>query len=129
MLENIVETYQIRREDSKVVALADKHSEELCELDENAHVSMNMWACPARFIDKLEDKFEAFLEAHGEEQGAEYLLPSVINEMLHSGEADCRMYETTDKWFGVTNAVDKAAAQQAVREQIEKGIYPEKLWG
>ena len=39
------------------------------------------------------------------------------------------MFETTDKWFGVTNAVDKAAAQAAVKEHIAAGVYPEKLWG
>lgn len=129
MLENIVETYQIRREGGKIVALTAKDSSELQEIDENAHVSMNMWACPACFIDKLGDEFENFLSAHAEDQGAEYLLPSVINNMLHSGDADCRMFETTDKWFGVTNAVDKAAAQEAVKEQIGQKIYPEKLWG
>lgn len=128
MLTGITETYEIRRENGKVVALAEKNSSELQEIDENAHVSMNMWACPACFIEKLNDGFNAFLSDHAEDQGAEYLLPSVINDLLRSGEADCHMFETTDKWFGVTNAVDKAAAQQAVREQIEKGIYPGKLW-
>lgn len=129
MLRGITETYEIRRENGSVVALKEKNSSELCTLDENAHVSMNMWACPAEFIDRLEQGFEDFLSLHAEEAGSEYLLPSVINDMLRSGEADCRMFETTDKWFGVTNAVDKAAAQKAVREQIEQGIYPEKLWG
>ena len=61
MLENIVETYQIRRENGKVIAAAEKDSPELIEIDENSHVSMNMWACPASFIDRLENKFEEFL--------------------------------------------------------------------
>jgi UTP-glucose-1-phosphate uridylyltransferase len=127
MLTNIVETYQIRREDGKVVAKADD-GDGLQEIPENSHVSMNMWACPAEFIGKLDNEFDTFLSQHAEEQGAEYLLPSVINELIHSGEADCKLYETTDKWFGVTNAVDKAAAQEAVKEQILNGIYPQKLW-
>ncbi len=126
MLESIAETYDIRRENGDIVA---KDGDGVKKVFADSHVSMNMWACPPEFIGRLDGKFDEFLAAHAEEQGSEYLLPSVINELIRSGEADCRMFETTDKWFGVTNSVDKAAAQETVKEQIKHGLYPEKLWG
>ena len=87
-----------------------------------------MWACPAEFIDRLDDGFVKFLKEQGTDPGSEFLLPGVINDMIHSGEADCRMIETTDKWFGMTSVKDKVAAKEAVRANIEAGTYPEKLW-
>jgi DNA-binding transcriptional MerR regulator len=75
------------------------------------------------------DDFEKFLEEHGTEKGSEFLLPSVINDMIHRGEADCVLRETTDKWFGMTSVKDKVAAKAAVAKNIADGVYPEKLWG
>ncbi len=132
MLTDIVETYKIHREngaEGKMIAAVSKESEEIQTLSEDTHVSMNMWACPPEFIGKLGEGFDEFLAANSQSPDAEYLLPSFINELIHNGEADCKMFETTDKWFGVTNAVDKAAAQAAVKEHIAAGVYPEKLWG
>ena len=128
-LTNITETYGIRREGERVLSFTSKTDETPKETDAKAHVSMNMWACPANFIDTLGDEFVQFLSKNAEIPGSEFLLPSVINDMIHRGEADCRLFETSDKWFGMTSVKDKAAAQAAVRANIASGIYPEKLWG
>ncbi len=129
-LEDIVETYGIGREENgDVTALTERYAETKMSVDPNAHVSMNMWACPANFIDKLTERFECFLEKRANEKDSEFLLPSTISYMLHNGATDCRVIETGDKWFGMTSAADKAAAQQAVLNEIENGIYPYNLWG
>lgn len=129
MLTDLTETYGIRREGDKVLSFTAKGEETLKEVDAKSHVSMNMWACPAEFIGKLDAEFEQFLAEHAEEAGSEFLLPTIINGMIQRGEADCRVYETSDKWFGMTSVKDKVAAQAAVRANIEAGVYPEKLWG
>lgn len=128
MLTDINETYGIHEENGRVISLTAKGAETTKEISPDSHVSMNMWACPAGFIDRLGNEFESFLEEHGEEEGSEFLLPSVINDMIHRSEADCRMFETTDKWFGMTSVKDKAAAKEAVKKNIENGTYPEILW-
>ena len=128
MLTDITETYGIHEEGGKVISLTAKGAETTKDIDPRSHVSMNMWACPAGFIGRLDAEFVKFLKEQGTDGSAEFLLPSVINDMLHRGEADCRMIETSDKWFGMTSAKDKAAAQEAVRANIEAGVYPEKLW-
>ncbi len=128
-LTDITETYGIRREGGKVLSFTSKSDETLKEVDAKSLVSMNMWACPAGFIDTLGAEFEKFLAENAEVAGSEFLLPSVINDMIQRGEADCRLFETSDKWFGMTSVKDKAAAQAAVRANIEAGVYPGKLWG
>ncbi len=129
MLRGITETYGICRSGDGVTALTAKSADTRKSVDPAAHVSMNMWACPARFIDLLGAEFESFLAGNAEAPDSEFLLPTVINGMIHRGDADCRVIETTDKWFGMTSVADKAAAQAAVRENIANGVYPEKLWG
>lgn len=125
---DITETYGICRSGDEVTALTAKGADTRKTVDPAAHVSMNMWACPARFIDTLDRAFEDFLAENAEAADSEFLLPTVINDMIHRGEADCRVIETTDKWFGMTSVADKAAAQAAVRANIADGVYPEKLW-
>ena len=44
---------------------------------------------------------------------------------------DCinvKVLETHDKWFGVTYAEDKEYVQNAFKQLIKDGVYPEKLW-
>ncbi|EGC04190.1 hypothetical protein CUS_4611 [Ruminococcus albus 8] len=48
--------------------------------------------------------------------------------MIKHGEADCKLLESHDKWFGVTYAEDKPSVKTAISELIESGAYPAKLW-
>ena len=58
MLVDVEETYNIRREaDGRVLS----GKEDTKELSEDSYVSMNMWGCPAGFIDRLNSRFEEFL--------------------------------------------------------------------
>ena len=103
MLTDVVETYNIRREnDGKVYS----GKEETAELDENCYVSMNMWACPDGFIDKLNGMFTDFMKENKASLTAEFLLPAGIDTMIKTGVADCKLLETHDKWFGVTYKED-----------------------
>ena len=125
MLTNVVETYNIRREnDGKVYS----GKEETAELDENCYVSMNMWACPDGFIDKLNGMFTDFMKENKDSLTAEFLLPAGIDTMIKTGVADCKLLETHDKWFGVTYKEDKPTVKADIAKLIEAGVYPEKLW-
>lgn len=126
MLLDVVETYNIRREnDGKVYS----GKEETKELSENCYVSMNMWGCTPAFIDRLEELFVEFLKEKGDDITAEFLLPAGIDFMIKNNEATCELLESSDKWFGVTYAEDKPSVKSAINELIAAGTYPEKLWG
>ena len=48
--------------------------------------------------------------------------------MIKHDEADCKLLESRDKWFGVTYAEDKPSVKAAISQLIADGAYPEKLW-
>ncbi|SDB05896.1 Nucleotidyl transferase [Ruminococcaceae bacterium FB2012] len=123
-LVGITETYNIRREGDKVLS----GKTETKEVDENSHVSMNMWGCPPEFMDTLAVKFEEFLCENDESESAESLLPIMIDGLLKNGEAQCTLLESRDRWFGVTYKEDKQAVADSIAELIREGVYPEKLW-
>lgn len=123
-LVEIKETYNIRRENGKVIAGKD----DCYEINENSYVSMNMWGCPPEFIDVLQSEFVKFLDKYGDDPKAEFLLPMVIDKLLKNKKASCKLLESSDRWFGVTYAEDKRAVSESIKNLISDGVYPEKLW-
>ncbi|WP_031556415.1 nucleotidyltransferase family protein [Lachnospira multipara] len=109
-------------------ANAEKNGE-IVEVDPKAHVSMNMWGFTADFLDELEEGFKEFLG--GLKEGdikSEYLLPSIVDQLIKSNKADVAVLETQDKWFGVTYKEDKPVVVESIKKLIEAGEYPEKLY-
>lgn len=61
---------------------------------------MNMWGVTPEFLDVLDKGFAEFLA--NVEPGnikAEYLLPTIIGDMLAKGEVSVKVLETQDKWI------------------------------
>lgn len=101
----------------------------LQKLDAGALASMNIWGMPAEFIDYLQEGFGPFLNGlRGEELlTAEYLLPTIVGDMIQAGRGEVQVLRTTGRWFGMTYAQDKAQTQQEILKLIAEGVYPEKL--
>ena len=98
-------------------------------LPEGSTVSMNMWGLTPEFMEILEKGFAEFLG--GIEEGdikKEYLLPELIDQLIHSGKAAVDVLETKDEWFGVTYQEDKASVQAAFKKLTDDGVYPEGLY-
>ena len=58
----------------------------------------------------------------------EYLLPELIDQLIHSGKAAVDVLETKDEWFGVTYLDDKASVQAAFKKLTDDDVYPEGLY-
>ena len=98
-------------------------------LPEGSTVSMNMWGLTPEFMEILEKGFIEFLG--GIKEGdikKEYLLPELIDQLIHSGKAAVDVLETKDEWFGVTYQEDKASVQAAFKKLTDDGVYPEGLY-
>jgi len=107
---------------------AERNGEEIT-LNLDAVVSMNMWALRPEFFEILEKGFSEFLERISpDEPKAEYLLPAIIGDLLLNGRTRVKVLRSKDKWFGVTYKEDKETVVQCIRELVEKGEYPEKLF-
>ena len=124
MLQKIVETSGIARDTDGIVK-----DENGSEIPEGTHVSMNMWGLTPEFMEILEKGFIEFLG--GIKEGdikKEYLLPELIDQLIHSGKAAVDVLETKDEWFGVTYQEDKASVQAAFKKLTDDGVYPEGLY-
>ena len=126
MLESVQETFEIRMENGSLKA--ENGEGKPVQLTEDQYVSMNMWGFPPKFIEVLKKDFPVFLAAHGTELKSEYLLPTIVDSCIRSGEGSVKVLPTHDKWFGVTYQEDRALAEEALRECIAKGLYPEQLY-
>ena len=124
MLDAIVETYGIIRGEDGIVRDEDGN-----QIPEGTHVSMNMWGLTPDYIDMLEAGFVEFLEnIEPGDLKTEYLLPTIIGDMLKANQVTVKVLETTDKWFGVSYAEDKQTVIDAFKELIEKGKYTSPLF-
>ena len=126
MLTGITETHNIEKDgDRAVIREADKAK----ILDADTTVSMNMWGLTPAFFDILGSRFDSFLDGTDpEDLKAEYLLPTIIGDLLTAGEASVRVLRSEDQWFGVTYKEDREAVVNAVRELVENGVYPSPLY-
>jgi hypothetical protein len=98
-------------------------------LDVKSLVSMNMWGLTPAFMDTLEKGFTEFLSSlKPGEIKKEYLLPELVDRLIHSGKAQVDVLETKDEWFGVTYQEDKASVMAAFKALTEAGVYPEGLY-
>ena len=100
------------------------------ELPVGTLVSMNFWGFDESFVQSAEAGFPAFLEKGLAEnpEKCEYLLPSSIDAMIHSGAADVKVLQSPDRWWGVTYKEDKPGVAAALSKKHTDGLYPTPLW-
>ena len=127
ILKRVTETYNIQKTADGMTA-TDKEGNPV-SVQENQHVSMNMWGLTPEFVETLEKGFKEFFEKPDVDVlKGEYLLPIYIDELLQKGEVTVKVLETQDKWFGVTYKEDKDSVVESFKKLIEEGVYKEKLF-
>lgn len=127
ILRAVRETYNIIKTADGLTA-SDKEGNPVT-VREDQHASMNMWGLTPAFIKELERGFPEFLSGLKEgDLKSEYLLPTIIDQMIKDGRARVKVLETRDHWFGVTYKEDKEGVAESIRALISQGVYPEKLF-
>lgn len=93
-------------------------------------VSMNMWGFQPGILNVINDGFADFLSKNIEKNPlkCEYLLPSVVGELLQEGKASVKVLHSCDRWYGVTYKEDKQTVVDAMKALKAKGNYPQNLW-
>lgn len=126
ILIDVNETFEIARDGDEATATRDGKNLRI-PLDQPA--SMNMWGFTADFVDELEKRFVTFLSGiEGNELKAEYLLPSIVDDLIKEGSAQVKVLDTKDKWFGVTYQEDKYIVRDSLKKLVEDGVYPRELF-
>ena len=94
----------------------------------NELVSMNMWGFMPSIFDHLEKMFNEFLDENISDLKSEFLIPSVVNDLIEKNIEKVQVLKTKSTWFGVTYIEDKPFVKNKIKELIQSGIYPEKLF-
>jgi len=121
-LNTVIETADLQKTDYGVSSNRD------IELDGTEPVSMNVWGFTPMLFKYLEEKFVEFLSENGTEMKSEYLIPSVVNELIQSGQETVHVLRSGATWFGVTYKEDKPYVEGEIEKLVNKGEYPGKLF-
>ena len=121
-LNTVIETADLQKTDYGVSSNRD------IELDGSEPVSMNVWGFTPILFKYLEEKFVEFLSENGTEMKSEYLIPSVVNELIQSGQETVHVLRSGATWFGVTYKEDKSFVEGEIEKLVNKGEYPGKLF-
>ena len=124
-LTDVVERTKIEKVGDKIIYTEDGVDTEIAP---NSPVSMNMWGFTPEYFDYVEKAFVEFLKTRGQELKSEFYIPTLVNDMIRSGEATCKVLDTTSKWFGVTYAEDRPQVVMKINNLVKEGVYPEKLF-
>ncbi|MEE3195863.1 MAG: sugar phosphate nucleotidyltransferase [Candidatus Neomarinimicrobiota bacterium] len=121
-LINIVETENLVKSKSGIRSNSD------LDLNGNEPVSMNMWGFTPAIFDYLNEMFEVFLSKNIHDIKSEFLIPSVINDLINSGDELVQVLYSKSSWFGVTFKKDKSYVVQQIQNLVNSGFYPHKLF-
>ena len=122
---SLVETFKILWRDGKVVSILPDREEYLTGKE---LVSMNFFGFTPKIFEGFNTFWEEFKRDNITSPKAECLLSTGVCEIIARGEGKLKLLSSDDKWFGMTYPEDKPQVMQALREKIESGYYPEKLW-
>ena len=94
-------------------------------------VSMNLWGFDPSFVGELKTRFVPFMQELASTPNplkTEFLLPTVVGQMLTEGTAKVTVLHSADKWYGVTYKEDKPGVVAALAQKVADGLYPTPLW-
>lgn len=92
-------------------------------------VSLNLWGFMPGIFDHLEVLFREFLQARGHEAKSEFYIPTVVDTLIQRGQCRTAVLESSERWFGMTYAEDRAVVVDQIRALTAAGRYPAPLWG
>jgi NDP-sugar pyrophosphorylase family protein len=124
-LAGITEITRIRRENGGIVYYDNERPR---NLPEETVVSMNMWGFTPAVFRQLKDKFIIFLDKKINDPGAEYFIPTPVDQLIKEGAARVKVVDCDASWFGITYREDREAVRRNILERVKNGIYPASLW-
>lgn len=128
VLEKLEES-SIERKDGKIIATPLDPTHAPFEIQEKTLVSMNMFAFTKDIMEHLENNFKAFLDANQDNlMKCEYLIPTVVSDLVQEGLVNVDVLHTEATWYGVTYKEDRDSVVNAIKKMKEEGQYPNSLW-
>lgn len=127
-LESITESSIIQ--DGDKINCSPLSGAEEFKIEKDALVSMNMLLFDPSIFEYLEEKMEKFFKDNAENlEKCEFLIPDILDEANKEGYANVKVLHTEATWYGVTYKEDTDHVRESIKALVEKGDYPNNLWG
>ena len=125
-LEKLIESSIYRNGD--MIACEPLDGSPKFEVKPSQLVSMNLFCFNKDLIAELKNKFPGWLKDNINVPKSEFLIPTVVDELVHENKATVRLLSTPSVWFGVTYKEDKPGVVKALKELVNKGVYKPGLY-
>ena len=76
----------------------------------------------------LKDKFVTHYQNSNDSLSFEYLIPTVVSELIEENKATVKVLRTSATWLGVTYREDKENVCKSLKELVDSGQYKKGLW-
>jgi len=123
-LSSVVERINVGMKDGRVICDDDLEPK---ELPLNTSVSMNFWCFHPSIFDYTQKIFREFLRDNILNPKSEFFIPIVADQFIKEG-GTIKVIRTHTPWFGVTYKEDAPEVEKNLRQIVERGDYPERLW-
>ena len=91
-------------------------------------VSMNMFLFTPYIFEILDKDIKEFFADKTDLDKKEFLIPDVVFNNIKKDNVKVKVLDTDGKWYGVTYKEDKDNVCQKIKELVDTGVYPKKLW-
>ena len=125
-LEKLIESSIYRNGD--MIACEPLDGSPKFEVKPSQLVSMNLFCFNKDLIAELKNKFPGWLKDNINVPKSEFLIPTVVDELVHENKAIVRLLSTPSVWFGVTYKEDKPGVVKALKDLVNKGVYKPGLY-
>lgn len=127
-LTSVTETYKIQPFPDGTIRDTEQDPAGVI-LDPECLVSMNFFGFTPWLFEKAQNRFVDFLNALSPtELKAEYVLPVLVDQLMHEDGLKVDVLSTDAVWFGVTYQEDKPYVQEQLKKMHANGTYPEHLF-
>ena len=77
---------------------------------------------------QLESEFRIFLSEQGNRLKSEFFIPTVVGKLVKQELAKVAVLECPDSWFGITYPEDRTMVVEKIRDLVNAGHYPTRLF-
>ena len=121
-LTSVKEVSGLKRADNGVLSELDYF------LSGQEPVSMNFWGFTPEIFQYLNYGFKEFMDNEGLDLKSEFLIPTIINNLISSGKEKIEVLNSDSKWFGVTYLEDKKNVIDKIKKLSDNNTYPSPLF-
>ena len=124
-----IEESVIEKVNGKILATPLDEKKKAFEISKDTLVSMNMFCFAGSIMDYMWERFPKFLDENKDNlQKCEYLLPTVVSDLINEGEVTVRIVPSPAVWYGITYKEDKPSVVESIKELMDQGKYKKGLW-